>query len=82
MLSTSVPEWSVDATEWNWSGILLTPDLAEANECPEPLWRMDERTEDGAPGSSCWTGSSAHDKKSSCVVYPPGTRLEDEDFDT
>ena len=79
LLPTKVPEWRVDATEWNWSGIPL--DLAEANEWPEPLWRIEERTEDGAaPG---WgTGSSAHDKNSSCAIDPPGTRLEDDDFDT
>ena len=49
LLPTNVPEWRVDATEWNWSGMPL--DLAEAKECPEPLCRRDERTEDGAaPG--------------------------------
>ena len=79
LLPTKVPEWRVDATEWNWSGIPL--DLAEANEWPEPLWRIEERTEDGAaPG---WgIGSSAHDKNSSCAIDPPGTLLDDDDFDT
>ena len=74
LLSTKVPECNVEAIEWNWSGILLTPDLADTKEWPDPLCRMEE-------GFSI--GSSAHDRNSSWAIdEPPGTRLEDEDFDT
>ena len=73
LLSTKVPECNVEAIEWNWSGILLTPDLADTKEWPDPLCRMEE-------GFSI--GSSAHDRNSSWATdEPPGTRLEDEDFD-
>merc|ERR1719361_1863564 len=71
LLSTKVPECNVEAIEWNWSGILLTPDLADTKEWPDPLCRMEE-------GFSI--GSSAHDRNSSWATDdPPGTRLEDED---
>ena len=74
LLSTKVPECNVEAIEWNWSGILLTPDLADTKEWPDPLCRMEE-------GFSI--GSSAHDRNSSWATDdPPGTRLDDEDFDT
>merc|ERR1719361_278335 len=56
LLSTKVPECNVEAIEWNWSGILLTPDLADTKEWPDPLCRMEE-------GFSI--GSSAHDRNSS-----------------
>ena len=71
----------MEATEWNCSGTLLTPDLAEAKECPELLWCMDEGTDDRATGNGRF-GSSAQDKNSSWAVKPAGTRLEEDDFDT
>merc|ERR1712066_256654 len=63
LLSTKVPECNVEAIEWNWSGILLTPDLADTKEWPDPLGtRLEDEdfdtvimVSDLGSGVSVWT---------------------------